>query len=117
MRRQDGPKRVQESLGADLTPTPLVFCSDPAVPMPRQIGQIFLVRLAGCGAIAVEPETGWGWSPRRQRYRYRGPGGASHLTKKLRRRARNVVSRRRLSLGPWNPQRQEDSRPQAEQMW
>jgi len=50
---KNGPKRVQESLGADLTHTPLVFCADPGVPMPRQIDQIFLVRVAGCGAIAV----------------------------------------------------------------
>jgi hypothetical protein len=38
------------------------------------------------------------------------PGGRKELAnKKLRRQARNLVSRRRLILGPLNPQRQQDS--------
>jgi hypothetical protein len=44
-----------------------------------------------------------------------GSAGQRKLVKTLRRRARNVVSRRRLSLGPLNPQRRKNSARRARQ--
>ena len=67
--------------------------------MPRLIGQIFLVRVAGCGAIAESLRPAEANPPGGSDIDIAaGEGKPAH--KKLRRRARNVVSRRRLSLGP-----------------
>jgi hypothetical protein len=67
---------------------------------PRgQIDQIFLVRVAGCGAIAVSLRPAEADLPGGSDIDIAaGEGKPAH--KKLRRRARNVVSRRRLTLGP-----------------
>ena len=126
-RAANGPNRVQESLGADLThvapwcsaqiqgcrccrgalPTESALLTIPEGVAGEGLGTIAVTRSPAVanfpgGALDLDDTAA-------------GPGGGRER-KKLRRRARKFVSRRRSSLGS-NPQRPDHSSGRSGQMW